>query len=104
LIHPTTSPQEGVETMAYVIVDTCTKDMACVDVCPVNCIHEGVFTDSDGTVYDMLFINPDECIDCGVCVPECPNDAIFAETDLPEKYAKFLRINREAFASGQVGG
>lgn len=74
-----------------------------MDVCPVDCIKEGVFTDSDGTVYDMMFINPAECIDCGLCEPECPSTAIFAETALPEGKKHFARINKEAFASGQVG-
>lgn len=89
--------------MAYVIVDTCVKDNACVEVCPVDCIKEGVFTDSDGTTYGMMFINPDECIDCGVCEPECPSNAIYAETSIPHNLKHFIRINREAFASGQVG-
>lgn len=89
--------------MAYVIVDTCIKDNKCVEVCPVDCIKEGVFTDSDGKTCDMLFINPDDCIDCGVCEPECPSSAIYAETDLPDNLKHFARINREAFASGQVG-
>ncbi len=89
--------------MAYVITDACTKDGACLDVCPVDCIKEGVFTDSDGTAYDMLFINPVECIDCGLCEPECPTNAIFAETAVPDDKKHFIRINKEAFASGQVG-
>lgn len=89
--------------MAYVIVDTCTKDQICVDVCPVDCIKEGVFTDSDGKKYDMLFINPDECIDCGVCEPECPTNSIYADGSVPDGLKHFVRINREAFASGQVG-
>jgi NAD-dependent dihydropyrimidine dehydrogenase PreA subunit len=89
--------------MAYVIVDTCTKDGACIAVCPVDCIHEGQFTDADGTTYDMMFINPDECIDCGVCEPECPVTAIYPETDIPEQFKHFIRINREAYTSGQVG-
>lgn len=89
--------------MAYVIVDTCIKDNNCVDVCPVDCIKEGVFTDNDGKTYDMMFINPDKCIDCGVCEPECPSSAIYAETDLPDNLKHFARLNREAFASGQVG-
>lgn len=89
--------------MAYVIVDTCIKDNKCVEVCPVDCIKEGAFTDNDGKTYDMMFINPDECIDCGVCEPECPSSAIYTETDLPDNLKHFARINREAFASGQVG-
>lgn len=83
--------------MAYVIVDTCTKDRVCVDVCPVDCIKEGVFTDSDGKVYDMLFINPDECIDCGLCEPECPVSAIFADTDLPSQYKHYIQLNADFY-------
>lgn len=56
--------------MPYVITEACinTKDKSCVDVCPVDCIYEGP---------DMLYIHPDECIDCGACEPECPVTAIF---------------------------
>ena len=62
--------------MPYVITEACigTKDRACVDVCPVDCIYEGP---------DQLFIHPDECIDCGACEPECPVTAIFPEEDVP---------------------
>ena len=62
--------------MPYVITEACigTKDRACVDVCPVDCIYEGP---------DQLYIHPDECIDCGACEPECPVTAIFPEEDVP---------------------
>ena len=65
--------------MAYIITEPCigTKDSACVDVCPVDCIHprkdEATFEAAE-----KLFIHPDECIDCGACVPACPVEAIFA--------------------------
>jgi NAD-dependent dihydropyrimidine dehydrogenase PreA subunit len=59
-----------------------------VDVCPVDCIHEGD---------TMLYIDPSECIDCGLCVPECPVDAIFFEDDLPEKWSNFIQINADFF-------
>ena len=61
--------QEEWRNMAYVITEPCigVKDRACVDVCPVDCIYEGP---------EMLFIHPDECIDCGACVPACPVEAI----------------------------
>ena len=64
------------------------QDQSCVDVCPVDCIHfeEGVDR--------MLFIDPEECIDCGACEPTCPVSAIFAEDDLPEEQELFLEINR----------
>jgi NAD-dependent dihydropyrimidine dehydrogenase PreA subunit len=76
--------------MAYVIAEPCigTKDTACTDACPVDCIHpkkdEAGFAETD-----QLFINPDECIDCGACVPACPVSAIFATDDLPAKWVGF---------------
>jgi ferredoxin len=81
-------------TMAYVIAEPCigTKDTACVDACPVDCIHpkkdEGNFAAAE-----MLYIDPVECIDCGACVPVCPVSAIFALDDLPEKWAEFTAKN-----------
>ena len=62
--------------MAFIITSSCigTTDGACVDVCPVDCIYS-----KPGDTH--LFINPDECIDCGVCEPECPEDAILPDTD-----------------------
>jgi ferredoxin len=59
-------------------------------VCPVECIHH---LPED----DQYFIDPDECIDCGVCVPECPVDAIFPEEEVPEKWEPFIARNREYF-------
>ncbi len=72
--------------MTYVVAEPCVmcKFTDCVDVCPVDCFYEGENT---------LVINPDECIDCGACVPECPVEAIFSEDDLPEKWAEYLEIN-----------
>ena len=63
--------------MTYLVTDNCVKckHTDCVAVCPVDCFYEGE---------DTLVINPDECIDCGVCVPECPVGAIVADVDLPE--------------------
>ena len=80
--------------MPYVITEACigTKDRACVDVCPVDCIYEGP---------DQLFIHPDECIDCGACEPECPVEAIFPEDALPEKWEPFVRINY-AYSEGMA--
>jgi len=80
--------------MAYVIAEPCigTKDSACVDVCPVDCIHPR----KDEAGHDtekQLYINPVECIDCGACVPVCPVSAIYAADDLPEKWASFLEKN-----------
>ncbi len=78
--------------MTYVIAQPCIglKDGSCVEVGPVDCIH----TDDAAELY---FIDPDECIDCGVCAEVCPVEAIFFEDDLPEQWAEFLRINREYF-------
>jgi NAD-dependent dihydropyrimidine dehydrogenase PreA subunit len=84
--------------MAYVIAEPCigTKDTACVDVCPVDCIHprkdEADFPDAV-----QLYIHPTECIDCGACVPVCPVTAIFALEDLPEKWAHFTQTNAEYY-------
>ncbi|RIL03564.1 ferredoxin [bacterium] len=75
--------------MTYVITSACidVKDQSCVEVCPVDCIH------FDESLDAMLYINPDECIDCGACEPACPVSAIFAEADVPESELEFTRIN-----------
>ena len=80
--------------MAYIITEPCigTKDKSCVDVCPVDCIYG---TDED----DQLYIHPDECIDCGACVPECPVEAIFAEEDVPEQWQSYIEKNAAYFAN-----
>jgi ferredoxin len=85
------SPNFGIE-MPYVITEACknTKDRACVDVCPVDCIYEGP---------EQLYIHPDECIDCGACEPECPVTAIFPEEDVPANLKEYIQINREVFKS-----
>lgn len=72
--------------MAYVVADPCVKCKYtdCVAVCPVDCFYEGE---------NSLAINPDECIDCGACEPECPTTAIFEESELPEKWAVYRAIN-----------
>ena len=76
--------------MTYVITSPCigTKDRSCVDVCPVDCIHD------DGDEDMMLYIDPAECIDCGACEPACPVTAIFAEDDVPAEEAAFTEVNR----------
>jgi NAD-dependent dihydropyrimidine dehydrogenase PreA subunit len=78
--------------VTYVISEPCidVKDRSCVDVCPVDCIHE---------VGRMLVIDPTECIDCGACEPECPVEAIFPEDALPLKWEAFAALNA-AWAEG----
>ena len=78
--------------MPYVIAEPCidVKDRACIDVCPVDCIHPHEAEDKGEK---MLFIDPDECIDCGACEPECPVAAIFAEEEVPDKWKNFTPIN-----------
>ena len=84
--------------MTYVIAEPCigVKDTACVEVCPVDCIHptkDAVgFADAE-----QLYIDPVECIDCGACVPVCPVAAIFAQEDLPEKWTSFTQKNADYF-------
>lgn len=74
--------------MTHVVTENCIKCKFtdCVDVCPVDCFLEGD---------NFLVIDPDECIDCAVCVPECPANAIFAEEDLPQDQLHFIEINAE---------
>jgi ferredoxin len=74
--------------MTFVVNDNCIKCklMDCVEVCPVDCFHEGP---------NMLVIDPDECIDCTLCEPECPVDAIKSEDDLTEDQVQFLKLNEE---------
>jgi NAD-dependent dihydropyrimidine dehydrogenase PreA subunit len=81
--------------LAYVIAEPCigVKDTACVDACPVDCIHPR--HDEDSFEADrMLYIDPVECIDCGACVPVCPVSAIFAESDLPDRWSEYAEVNR----------
>lgn len=82
--------------MTYVIAEPCinVKDRSCVDVCPVDCIHPTLEEDK-GEV--QLYINPDECIDCGACEPACPVSAIFAEDDVPAQWHKFTEMNADYY-------
>jgi ferredoxin len=86
------------QTMAYVIAEPCigTKDTACVDACPVDCIHPKKDEEAHATE-EMLYIDPVECIDCGACVPVCPVSAIFALDDLPEKWKHFTERNAQYY-------
>ena len=74
--------------MAYVVTESCVncRYTDCVDVCPVDCFKMGP---------NFLVIDPVECIDCAVCVPECPVNAIYAEEDVPEDQRQYIEINRE---------
>ena len=82
--------------MTRVIVDTCIRDGACMEVCPVECIVPG-FPEQEWPWY---YIDPDTCIDCDACVPECPVEAIFADADVPEEYAKATDLNAKFFSEG----
>jgi NAD-dependent dihydropyrimidine dehydrogenase PreA subunit len=84
--------------VAYIICEPCigTKDTACVDVCPVDCIHPRKDEPAFATV-EQLFIHPDECIDCGACVPACPVEAIFALDETPEKWKSFIPVNSQFY-------
>ena len=76
--------------MALVVCEPCRdcKYTDCVVVCPCDCFREGE---------QMLFIDPDECIDCGACVDPCPVDAIFPEDEVPEQWRNFIKINADYF-------
>jgi NAD-dependent dihydropyrimidine dehydrogenase PreA subunit len=84
--------------MTYVITEPCinVKDAACVDGCPVDCIHP-TKDEGDFDLYDMLYINPDECIDCGACEPACPVAAIFEESAVPEQWRRFAELNADYY-------
>lgn len=96
--------------MAYIIAEPCvgTCDTACVDVCPVDCIHPTKEAwaekgyDAKNLGHKMLYIDPEECIDCAACEPECPPSAIFEEDDLPEEWEHFIEINAAYFKDGTV--
>ena len=74
--------------MTFVVSEPCIKckHTDCVEVCPVDCFYEGP---------NFLVINPDECIDCALCEPECPVDAIFSEDELPEDQQEYLELNAQ---------
>ena len=74
--------------MTFIVTESCIKCKLtdCVEVCPVDCFHEGP---------NMLVIDPEECIDCTLCEPECPVEAIYSEDEIPEGQEKFLELNAE---------
>jgi ferredoxin len=81
--------------MTFVVTENCIKCKYtdCVEVCPVDCFHEGP---------NFLVIDPDECIDCALCEPECPAEAIFAEDDVPGEQQAFIALNVELSAEWPV--
>ena len=100
--------------MAFIIAEPCvsTCDTACVEVCPVDCIHgpddktgAGAEVHLDGFNPEgrQLYIDPVECIDCGACEPECPVEAIFEEDAVPEEWTKFIKINYDYFGRDLEG-
>jgi NAD-dependent dihydropyrimidine dehydrogenase PreA subunit len=78
--------------MAYIIAEPCVnvKDGACIDVCPVDCIY----TRAED---NMMYIEPDECIDCAACEPVCPVTAIFVEDQVPAEWESYIALNRDYF-------
>jgi NAD-dependent dihydropyrimidine dehydrogenase PreA subunit len=80
----------GGTALTYVITEPCigTKDQSCVEVCPVDCIYDGE---------DQFLINPEECIDCGACEPECPVEAIYPEDEVPEEMESYIAKNADFF-------
>ena len=74
--------------MTFVVGENCIlcKHTDCVEVCPVDCFYEGP---------NFLVIHPDECIDCAACIPECPEEAIYADSDLPDEEMEWLEKNEE---------
>lgn len=83
--------------MAYVIVETCTKDEKCIDVCPVDCIHPRKDEESFEAA-PQLYVDPNNCIDCGACIPVCPTNSIYTLDDVPEEYKGAVEVNAEHFA------
>ena len=88
MLESITFPVQESDTMTYVVTESCIrcKYTDCVDVCPVDCFREGP---------NFLVIDPDECIDCTLCVAECPVEAIFAEDDVPDDQQQYKAINAE---------
>lgn len=74
--------------MTYVVTEHCKKCKYtdCVEVCPVEAFHEGP---------EMLYINPETCIDCNLCIPACPVEAIYADVDVPDRYESYIQLNAD---------
>jgi NAD-dependent dihydropyrimidine dehydrogenase PreA subunit len=84
--------------MPHVITEPCigTKDTSCVGVCPVDCIHPSKNEPDFGST-DQLYIDPDTCIDCALCVDECPVKAIFQQEDVPAEWTKYVQVNLDYY-------
>src|SRR3954451_24496342 len=80
----------GETSVTYTIAEPCVdvKDKACIEECPVDCIYEGA---------RMLYIHPDECVDCGACEPVCPVQAIYYEDDVPDQWSGYTQLNADFF-------
>src|SRR5207247_9079835 len=87
----------------YIIAEPCigTKDTACVDVCPVDCIHPRK-DEADFSTAEMLYIDPDVCIQCGNCEPACPVTAIFTEETIPDNWKHDLQVNADSYENRQA--
>jgi NAD-dependent dihydropyrimidine dehydrogenase PreA subunit len=102
--------------MTYVIAEPCTAtcDQACLDVCPVDCIHGPISHEEIRAIAKderrvrlptiQLFIDPDDCIHCGACEPECPVAAIFADDALPPRWAHYVEKNARFFSDRRAAG
>lgn len=82
--------------MAHVVTDLCTKCLSCTTVCPVTCIHPCAGEPGVDTT-PQVYVAPEECINCGACVGECPSTAIWAEEELPADKQQFTKINADYF-------
>ena len=91
--------------MTYVVTEPCigTKDLSCVEVCPVDCFYNNANAQLNVKAgkepakpgdSGMLIIHPDECIHCGACEPECPVEAIYEDDDVPEKWTEYVKLNQ----------
>lgn len=87
--------------MSHWITEPCigTKDVSCVDVCPVDCIHPRK-DEPDFEKEEMLYIDPTTCIDCGLCVDACPVKAIFPDDEVPEQWKHFVQLNTDYYKKG----
>ncbi len=91
-------PEWRTTEVTYVIAEPCVDllDKACIEECPVDCIYEGA---------RMLYIHPDECVDCGACEPVCPVEAIYYEDDVPDQWTAYTKANVDFFDDlGSPGG